>query len=286
VTLASNKASVIVTLTPLPDAVDETTETAILTLSTGSGYTVNAGGTSAGLTITDQTYGKPVVTAVATDAVAAEPGLKANKGAIRITRTESCDKALTVPVVVGGTALNGVDYVKVTVPVTLAVGQSSKVLTIAPLADAVVDSNETVTVTIQADAAFQIGTGQGVATVTIADTTDLTKPTVAVVATDPIAAEPGALVNPGRLTFSRTSRFHELLVINYAIGGTASNGVDYDTLSGSATLLPGKATTTLRIIPKADALPEGTETMILTLKPAAAFTIDGAKGAATVTIGE
>jgi hypothetical protein len=233
----------------------------------------------------DQTYGTPVVTAVATKATATEPGLTIDKGAIKISRIGSCDQALTVKCVLSGTAVNGVDYVTVVVPVTLAVNQSAKTLTIAPLADGVVEPDETVTVTITPDAAYQIGTGQGSATVTIGDNTQLATPAVSVVATDPDAAEPGATVNSGIFTFSRTSRFHEVLVINYAVSGTASNGDDYTTLSGSLTIPAGQSTMTVVVSPKADGVPEGPETVVVTVSASAGYTV-GASSQATVTIGD
>jgi len=101
--------------------------------------------------------------------VATEPksGMATDKGAIKIARIGSCHATLTVQAVVSGTAANGVDYMKVTVPVVLAVGQSAKTITIVPLADAVADPNETVILTIQPNAAYTIGAGQAAGTVTI-----------------------------------------------------------------------------------------------------------------------
>jgi hypothetical protein len=121
--------------------------------------------------IKDQTYGPTVVTAAASDAVATEPkpGQTVDKGAIKVSRTGSCHAALTVKCTLGGTAVNGVDYIRLTVPVTLAVGQGAKTLTVAAIADSVSEGNETVVLTLQSDAAYTIGAGQGSATVTIKD---------------------------------------------------------------------------------------------------------------------
>jgi hypothetical protein len=119
--------------------------------------------------IQDQTYGTPTVTAVATDAIATEPALTTDKGSIKISRTGSCDAALTVLVAVSGTAVNGVDYATLTVPVVLAVGQSAKTLTIIPKADGVTEGSEAVVMTIQASAAYAIEVGKSAATVTITE---------------------------------------------------------------------------------------------------------------------
>jgi uncharacterized repeat protein (TIGR02543 family) len=286
VTLAAGVVSRTVVVDPLPDALVEGTEWAILSLSDGTGYTVDEDLSAGAVMIQDQTYGTPVVTAVAMDASATEPGLTTDKGSIKISRTGSCDAALTVLVVVSGTAVNGVDYFTLTVPVVLAVGQNAKTLTIVPLADGVVESSETVTLTIQANAAYVIGEGQAAATVTIRDNTQVATPTVSVVATDPNAAEPGALVNTGTFTFRRTSRFHETLVMNCTLGGTASNGTDYNTVSAVVTFPAGVATKTLTIIPKADGVTEGSEAVVMTIQASAAYAIEVGKSAATVTIAE
>ena len=57
--------------------------------------------------------------------------------------------------------------------------------------------------TILANAAYEIGQGQGSATVTILDNTLLETPTVSVVATDPDAAEPS---DSGRSLWTRRWR--------------------------------------------------------------------------------
>jgi hypothetical protein len=286
VTLAAGVVSRTVVVDPLADALVEGTEWAILSLADGTGYTVDEDLSAGAVMIQDQTYGTPVVTAVAMDASATEPGLTTDKGSIKISRTGSCNAALTVLVAVSGTAVNGVDYSTLTVPVVLAVGQNAKTLAIVPLADGAVESSETVTLTIQANAAYVIGSGQAAATVTIRDNTQVATPTVSVVATDPNAAEPGAFVNTGTFTFSRTSRFHETLVMNCTIGGTASNGTDYNTVSGVVTFPAGVATKTLTIIPKADGVTEGSEAVVMTIQASAAYAIEVGKSAATVTITE
>ncbi len=55
------------------------------------------------------------------------------------------------------------------------------------------------------------------------------------------------------------------LTVFYAISGTASNGVDYQALSGNVTIPAGQRSTPIVIVPIDDSLPEDTETVILTL---------------------
>lgn len=53
--------------------------------------------------------------------------------------------------------------------------------------------------------------------------------------------------------------------VNYTIGGSATNGVDYNNLNGTITIPAGQTTTTLNIIPTADGLVEGNETLVIYL---------------------
>jgi fibronectin type 3 domain-containing protein len=55
------------------------------------------------------------------------------------------------------------------------------------------------------------------------------------------------------------------LLVNYAIGGTATNGVDYDSLDGTILIPDGEATVQLIVSPFDDTLPEGNETVSVTL---------------------
>jgi hypothetical protein len=276
-----------VTISPLADTLDEVDETVILTVLAGAGYAVDAGAPAGVVLIADQTYGTPVVSVLATDTVAKEPGQTTDRGSIKIRRTGSCDAELTVYCTIGGTASNGVDYSTLTVPVVLAVGQSAKVLTIAPVADGVVESNETVVVTLTGSAAYRIDAGKGTATVTIADATVLTTPVVSVVATDNEAKEPvGEALNYGYIRFTRTSRLHETLSVNCSIGGSASNGVDYAKMNVPVVFSVGQAVKDVAIRPLADSLVEGVETAIFTLTAGTGYTVDAANSSATVGIGE
>jgi hypothetical protein len=106
-------------------------------------------------------------------------------------------------------------------------------------------------------------------------------PTVTITAPDSTAAEAG--LSPGSFLLSRTGSTSANLTVNYTIGGTATNGSDYQSLSGSVTIPPGSTTATITVTPNDDSAPEGNETVIATLNGNAAYTI-GAPSSATVTI--
>lgn len=69
---------------------------------------------------------------------------------------------------------------------------------------------------------------------------------------------------PATITFSRPNATNQPLIINYTIGGTATMGVDYQTIPTSVTIPAGQTSTSIQIVGIEDNFPELTETIILT----------------------
>jgi len=90
-------------------------------------------------------------------------------------------------------------------------------------------------------------------------------PVVTIMAIDSIARE--GTTNNACFRIRRVGPTHEALTVHYAIGGSASNGTDYETLQGSAVIQPGRRTVRIPIRPVDDALPERIETVLLRLQP-------------------
>jgi len=63
------------------------------------------------------------------------------------------------------------------------------------------------------------------------------------------------------------------LTVDYDIGGTASNGVDYVASPGSITIPAGKHSAQIVVVPIDDNLAEGIETVVLKLQPSPAYTV-------------
>jgi hypothetical protein len=164
--------------------------------------------------------------------------------------------------------------------VTIPAGQPTAAITLTPIDDADFEGDETVNLTLTANAAYSIGT-PGAASVTVADN-DV--PTVTVDATDAAASE--ATSDPGTFTVTRTGVTTTLLDVLYAIGGTATNDSDFTpTLTGTVTIAAGQATGTITITPVNDPDIEGDETVSLTLSANAAYRV-GTLGAVSVTIAD
>ena len=220
----------------------------------------------------------PAITIVATDPTATEEG--PTTGTFTVTRTGSTTSALTVYYSGGGTASIGVDHLSLPGSLTIAAGSSSGTIVITPIDDTLVEGDETVILILKTNAAYTVGS-PGNATVTIQDNDSTTTPTVTIAATDPTATEEGPTT--GTFTVTRTGSTTSALTVYYSGGGTASIGGDRLSLPGSLTIAAGSSSGTIVITPIDDTLVEGDETVILTLKTNAAYTV-GSPGSATVTI--
>lgn len=93
------------------------------------------------------------------------------------------------------------------------------------------------------------------------------KPVVTIVATTPTTSEPGyrSAIFPGVFTVSRTGPTNQALTVVYDIGGTATNGADYQSIASEVTIPAGTNSANIRIFPVNDWLDEPTETVELTL---------------------
>ncbi len=98
-------------------------------------------------------------------------------------------------------------------------------------------------------------------------------------------AEPVAGSAPAAATFTltRVGDTSSALTVNFTIGGTAANGVDYQTLGGTATFAAGSATATVTVNVVGDTVVDPAETVTITLTTAPGYTV-GATGAAALTI--
>lgn len=108
----------------------------------------------------------PTVIIAATTPSAAEQG--AVPGTFTITRAGETVESLTVNFTIGGSAVNGTDYTTIPASVTMPAGASTATVTIAPIADALAEGPETVTLSLANHLAYATG-GASSATVTIAD---------------------------------------------------------------------------------------------------------------------
>ncbi|MFO1437150.1 MAG: Calx-beta domain-containing protein [Verrucomicrobiaceae bacterium] len=211
-------------------------------------------------------------------------------GTFRITRTgdNSQDLVVNVNSAIGGATITA-DYTLSPAYVTGSQGFSTFTIpadadtldvTVTPVVDASSEGPETVILQLGPGNGYLVGSASS-ATVVIADD-DTALPKVSLTATKNSTME--NLVDPAVFTISRTGSTAADLTVNYAISGTAVNGGDFTTLSGSATILAGNASVTVEVAPVNDSISESLETAILTLSTNAAYILDPLATTATASI--
>ncbi|MEZ5291743.1 MAG: Calx-beta domain-containing protein [Vicinamibacterales bacterium] len=279
VTIPAGAAALAVPVVPRADNVVEGPEQLVVTVLPRVTYVVGAP-SSATVTIADDPM---VVTLTASAPDAAEAGLV--PGAFLLTRTGgNLAASQSVSVAIGGTGVANRDYVVLSGVVTFAAGQAAVTVPVVPLADNLVEGDDTVTMTLNPSvgSTYVVGTPAS-GTVTIADD----PPIVDVLVVDPDASEAG--LDPGVVQFRRSGGdTASALNVFFQKSGTATNGSDYVSLGGALSLVvipAGQTTVTVSVVPVADNLVEPPETAILTLAASTGYVI-GAADRGTVTIAD
>jgi Peptidase family C25/Propeptide_C25/Calx-beta domain len=229
---------------------------------------------------------KPMVSVKAIDPTAAEPGT--DTASIAFERIGPTSSSLTVSYTRSGSASASTDFTtspstSASGSITIPAGTNRVVITLTAANDATVESDEYITFTVSPSANYTVNGVYDTATMTILDNDNSAMPTVSLAVLDGAATEQGP--DPAVLRISRTGSASSAISVNYTLSGTAS-ATDYsETLSGSATLGAGVANIELSITPVDDALPEGDETLGVTLTSGTGYTL-GTVLTGTVTIAE
>jgi hypothetical protein len=257
VSIPAGSNSLDVVISPVSDGTTEGPEWAELTIWQDSAYAI-MGPNVGRFTIDDAGYLKPSLSVGVTgtaDNLATESG--SDLAYFRIYRSSSLASNITVYFTMSGTASNGVDYLTVTSPVTLPAGATEVLVPVVAMDDGRVETDETVTLTLTANAAYNIGTSA--ATLTIGDDDP---PRVFIHVTDNAMAEPN---NAATFRVTRVGDLTGSLVVRYALSGTATPGVDHNATTGTVTIAAGAKTATFNVTPTTDSLVEGDETVIVSL---------------------
>jgi hypothetical protein len=109
----------------------------------------------------------------------------------------------------------------------------------------------------------------------------ISSPALTISATGPDAYKFGAL--PGSFAITRLGGTNLDLTVNYVVGGTASNGVNYNSITSSVVIPADATSSTITIVPLADNLVDGDVTVVLTLSASTTYNL-GTPASATVTI--
>ena len=273
-TIPANQTTVDVTTTPTNDALAEGTESVILTLAAnGAAYDL---GDNRAQTMWIQDDESPSLTLAASDANAGEAdGASTNPGLFTVTVSSAPASDLTVPYTIGGSALNGIDYARISGSAVIPAGQTSVTVPVDIVDDDLGEGSETVQLTLGQVTGYNTAT-TGSVTVTVA-ASDL--PVVNVIALDDTAAENPLDTAQFLVTLSKPSAANTS--ITYATSGTATSGSDYTAL-GITTINAGLTSATVTLTPVNDTDSEGPETATVAAAASASYTV-GASATATIT---
>ena len=251
--IPAGEAVTTVTITPIDDIIGEGAQTVILQLRSQPAYLVASG--SATISIADNDL--PYVWVTPSDGSATEGG---DTAVFRIRRTGN-NAAFTLNYTISGSATSGSDFTALSGTVAFAAADTQKDLTVTAINNVEVENAETVTLTITPNAAYGISLEES-ATVMILDNE---QPMVSVSNEEPISVSE----NGGALQFwiSRNGSTTNELIVNYAMSGSATAGMDYTTPPGSITIPAAASGVYLNISGTDDAIAEGTESVIVTIAP-------------------
>ena len=276
VTVPANATSADILITIVDDAINESNEDIILTLTATSDYTVGSNNEHT-LTITDDD-GTPETAFVATTGSEGEGGGTHN---VRVNIDPVSSVELTLNYDLGGTADEGVDYdiTGGSGTITITAGAAGVDIPVAIVDDSDDELDETVILTLTGGGTgYQIGSSS-VYTLTI---TDDDQPDVSFYYVDETVVED---VGTTYITIDLTDDPAADLALSYRLGGTATEGDDYDIegVSGTVTVPAGDYSVVIGVDVTDDSIDENAETVIVTLISGSGYDV-GTSNEYTLTI--
>jgi hypothetical protein len=272
--IPANGNTVSVTVTPLADNVVEGTEIVQLGVASNPGSYLIDGAATLDVTLLDD---PPRLSLSSVDLEAAELAL--NPGQVSIARSGG-DRAsaLTIFLSRAGSASNGNDYTFINGSTFIPANGNEVSVTVMPLADNFVEGTETVQLGIASNPGVYLIDGSAILDLTLRDDPAVVNLSIS----DALASEgPGGT---GSFLFNRSGGdLAAGLPIQLSVGGTASNGVDYNFIASSATMPVNQASATLLLQPILDQLIEGPESVRITLVGNSSFLV-GTNSSAEIII--
>ncbi len=285
--IPAGSATTTVEIVPFDDALDEGTQDVVLQLRTSQAYFINPNAQTGTVIIADNDDSQ-VYLELNTGSGNEPASGSANGPVFQITRP-STGTAITVNYIITGTATSGTDFTALPGSIAFATTDTNRTITVSMLADTALEDAESVTMTITPGTGYsplvgqnQSATGwiydgdQPMVEVNVADATSgLTVPFTEAT----VAGEDFFISRRGATTAA--------LVVNYTMSGSATQGTDYNALSGSVTIPAGSAGAYVNVLPINDTTPEGVETIVLTLTPTTPTSTYGMRvGTATMLLGD
>jgi hypothetical protein len=259
-TIAAGDTSATITLTLTDDAVNETTETVIVSLETPTNATKGTPATHM-VTLTDD---DPAPPSSAPDvAFVLASGSLGEQGSVDLVLQLSAasNQDITVPFTASGTAIEGGDYQMTASPIAIPAGQTTATITVNGIDDVLDELDENFVVTLGTPTNARVGHVDS-ETVTVAD--DDAGPQVAFASTGQTADEGDGSV---AITVQLSAPSGKAVSVPFTLGGTArSGGTDFVATNSPLTIPAGDTMATLTLTLTDDTVNEPTETAIVSLE--------------------
>jgi hypothetical protein len=179
-----------------------------------------------------------------------------------------------------GTAEDGPDFIAASGSLSFAAGEATKTIPVTLVANPLAPAARTFGVSLSGAAGNAVLGTIAAMTVTIANTQSV----VEFAAASYVVAENDGVVT---VTLTRAGNVDLPLGVTYVVsGGTATVGLDYAAVAGSATFAAGKSSVTFDVMVHPDLVVDPDETIVLLLDGSAGNVVRGALASATLTIAD
>ena len=283
--IATNAIATNIYIIPDDDNLVEGDETVVLTITgiNSDSYTIGTPDTGT-VTIIDNDIFEASIES--TTATARESPLTVGVFTVDVDKINATGAPIEIEYTVSGTADEGDDFSALSGTVLIEEGESTGVITLTPINDTDIESNETVVLTLVNGPDYTVGGPDSATVIIVSDDSNVAQ----ITASDGTAAESNGAVSSGEFTVSLSAPNNTggPIIVNYAISGTADNETDFDEINENAvTILDGEQDAVIEILPVNDVVQEGTETVIITLATGTGYILgSGPTRTATVQIND
>ena len=265
VSVTAGATSVNIPVVITDDSADEEDETIILTLQSGTGYTVGSADTHT-LTITDNDTPATPEIAFASASASVNEDAGTHNILVNIVPAPQADLALSYNL--GGTAVEGEDYsISGSGTVAVTAGETSVNIPVVIIDDSEEEESKTIILTLQSGAGYDVGSAD-THTLTI---TDNDTPEIVFASASGSVDEDAGTHN---VIVNIVPAPQADLALSYDLGGTAAEGEDYSiSSSGTVAVTAGETSVNIPVMVTDDNEDEEDETIVLTLTSGAGYEV-------------
>ncbi len=284
VSVSPGATSVNIPVVITDDSADENGETIILTLSSGTGYTVSSANVHT-LTINDndETTPPPSIPEVSFSSSSSSVSEDVGTHNVQVNLSPAPQSGITVSYTLGGTAIRNTDYTT-TGSVSVSPGANSVNIPVVITDDSADENGETIILTLSSGTGYTVSSAN-VHTLTINDNDETTPPpSIPEVSFSSSSSSVSEDVGTHNVQVNLSPAPQSGITVSYTLGGTAIRNTDYTT-NGSVSVSPGATSVNIPVVITDDSADENGETIILTLSSGTGYTV-GSANVHTLTIND